>query len=168
MKRYRKYGLDMAKNCCGTKGGDYTTPNGYGSHNHKTGAGYFVYGKSKGYQWKLNYFNNGAVGCLELLNQDRYKKGDSNCYDTVCWDTCNMCSHDLDISKCSDKKTEAVFTSFNKNKRKNLGGGFCTWGDSVCSDPFSGSINVFSGDGSYIFTSKGKKTTYTLENFLVK
>jgi hypothetical protein len=169
LKSYMRYCLDQATECCGEKDGDYKTKYGVGNHSKKDGSGYFSYGFGKHVDWKLTYYNGGDVGCLERFNNDKYKKnGDKDCYDVVCWDTCDMCSHDIPIDKCKDEGTQLVIKSYNQSKRTNHGGGFCSWGDLDCKEPFEGFLNVFTGDGDFTFNLKGKKHYYKIDDFEVE
>lgn len=165
--KYVKY---MYTQACKDKDGDYKTKYGYGSHSKKTGSGYFVYGVGKYYKWKVTYHKFGSVGCLEIYSDSKYKKNSDDCYDKICWDTCDVCREDIDIAKCADKTSTWILKSFNDSKRKNHGGGLCSWYDSSCDDKIYGSINVFTGDGTCTKQDKssGKKTTYTLYDFKAK
>lgn len=165
-----RYAKHMYTQACKDKDGDYKTKYGYGSHNKKTGEGYFVYGSGKHYKWKITYHKFESVGCLEIYNESKYKKNADDCYDIICWDTCNVCSEDIDIPKCADKTTSMILGSYNGSKRKNHGGGNCSWYDSQCDNKIYGKINVFSGDGTCTKFDKsaGKKYNYKLDNFMVK
>lgn len=161
------YCLDQAKNCCGEKDGDYQTKYGHGSHNKKSGSGFFSYGTGKRPDWKLTYYKDGDVGCLEFIDPEKYKKDSSNRYTKICWDTCDMCNQDLQIRKDMDPTTRYVLGTFNNNDKTNLGGGFCTWSDKYADEGAYGIINVFTGDGAFTSSDGAEDRTWMITDFIV-
>ena len=145
----------------------WKTANIEGTRDDAKKTGSLVYGTPGATDsWTITYFFGPEVACITFNKAAYGSSGEGK----ACWDRTEKCNQRLEQQPGDSADTVTFKNSYNMRPIKTkAGGGICNWEDGGSHPPSTGSINIFTGDGTYTDRSMpGQKAKiWTIKDFKV-